>query len=118
MNIITKRSRPRLKTFMSSLVVIGLLAGILYAHGDPIMGTVTAVTGDALTIKDKDGKTVVIMMEKATVFLKNDKPATKADLLVGARVIIDAHMEPKVKKLFAEEVNIGVVVAGKPEVKK
>ena len=107
-----------LKRFVLCLVVTGLLAGVLYAHGDPIMGTVTAITGDALTVVKKDGKPVVIMMEKATKFLRNDKLGTRADLVVGARVIIDAHMEPKVQKLFAEEVNIGVVVAAKPEVKK
>ena len=107
-----------LRKFTSCLVAAGLLAGVLHAHGDPIMGTVTAVAGDTLTIKNKDGKPVVIMLEKATRFLKNDKAGTRADLVVGARVIIDAHMEPKVKKLFAEEVNIGVVVAAKPEVKK
>jgi aminopeptidase YwaD len=31
-----------------------LFAGLLQAHGDPIMGTVTAVTSDTFTIKDKE----------------------------------------------------------------
>lgn len=96
-----------LKRFAVSLVTVVLFTGLLLAHGDPIMGTVTAVTNDTFTIKDKDNKPVVIMLEKGTKYLINDKPAKKADLKVGARVVIDAHMEPKMKMYSAEEVNIG-----------
>jgi hypothetical protein len=89
------------------LVTIALSAGILAAHGDPIMGTVTAVTGDSFTITDKANKPVVIMVEKATKYMRNDKPVTKAELKVGVRVIIDAHMDAKMKMLSAEEVTLG-----------
>ena len=84
-----------------------LFTGVLLAHGDPIMGTVTAVNNDSFTIKDKANKSVVIMLEKGTKYLKNDKAAAKSDLQVGARVIIDAHPDAKTKALTAEEVNIG-----------
>ena len=89
------------------LLAVVLCAGLLLAHGDPIMGTVTAVTADTFTIKDKDNKSVVIMTEKTTKFMMNDKPAKKADLKVGARVVIDAHMDAKMKMYSAEEVEIG-----------
>jgi Domain of unknown function (DUF5666) len=96
-----------LNRFVLCLLAIVLFVGLLHAHGDPIMGTVTAVTADTFTVKDKDNKSVVIMLEKATKYLINDKPAKKADLKVGARVVIDAHMDTKMKMYSAEEVNIG-----------
>jgi hypothetical protein len=100
-----------LNRFVFSLITIVLFAGLLHAHGDPIMGTITAVSPDTFTIKDKDNKPVVIMLEKTTKFLMNDKPAKKTDLKVGARVVIDAHMDTKMKMFSAEEVNIGTAPA-------
>src|SRR5438094_1342736 len=95
------------KRLLVCLAAIVLFAGLLHAHGDPIMGTVTAVTNDTFTIKDKDNKTTVIMLEKTTKYLMNDKPVKKADLKTGVRVVIDAHMDTKMKMYSAEEVNIG-----------
>ena len=37
------------------LLAVVLCAGLLLAHGDPIMGTVTAVTADTFTINPTDG---------------------------------------------------------------
>jgi hypothetical protein len=88
------------------LLAIVLCAGLLHAHGDPILGTVTALTGDKLSVRDKNNKPVEIMLEKVTHYFINDKPAKKADLKVGVRVVIDAHMDAKLKMLAAEEVNI------------
>ena len=88
-------------------VAIVLCAGLLLAHGDPILGTVTAVKDDSFTITGKDNKAVTIMLEKSTKYLVNDKPAKKTDLKPGVRVAIDAHMDTKMKMLSAEEVNIG-----------
>ena len=96
-----------LNRFVLCLLTIVLFVGLLHAHGDPIMGTVTAVTNDTLTIKDKDNKPVVIMLDKSTKYLMNEKPAKKADLKAGVRVVIDAHMDTKMKMYSAEEVSIG-----------
>ena len=104
-----------LKRVVSCLGMILLFAALLAAHGDPLLGTVTAVGKDTVTIKDKTGKTVVVMLEKDTKFLVNKKAATLADLKVGSRVSIDAHMEEKMKMLSAEEVEIG---SAAPETKK
>jgi Domain of unknown function (DUF5666) len=96
-----------LKRFASCLVLTLLLVSMLAAHGAPILGTVTAVGKDTVTIKDKAGKTVVVMLEKNTKYLMNKKAVTITDLKVGSRVSIDAHMEEKMKMLSAEEVEIG-----------
>ena len=100
-----------LNRFVLCLVAAAVLAGLVYAHGEPLVGTVTAVTADTFTIKDKDSKSVVIMLDKGTKFLINDKPAQKTDLKVGTRVVIDAEMDQKMKMYSAESVNIGKAAA-------
>jgi hypothetical protein len=104
-----------LKALISSLVALLMSAGPLLGHGDPLMGTVTAVSTDTVTIKDKDNKSVVIMLEKTTKFLMNDKPAKKADLKNGVRVVIDAYMHTKMKMYHAEEIIIGAAPAAAPK---
>ena len=96
-----------------TLIAVVLCAGLLLAHGDPIMGTVTGVTNDTFTITGKDNKPVTIMLEKSTKYLMNDKAAKKTDLKPGVRVVIDAHMDTKMKMLSAEEVNIGTAAPEK-----
>ena len=107
-----------LNRFVLSLLTAVLFAGfagLVYAHGDPIVGTVTAVTADTFTIKDKDNKPVTIMLEKTTKYMMNDKPAKKTDLKVGSRVVIDAEMNAKMKMYSAEEVTIGTAPATPPK---
>jgi len=104
-----------LKKIALYLTAFAILTGLAIAHGDPILGTVTAVASDTVTIKDKDNKPVVIMLEKTTKYLVNGKPAQKTDLKVGVRVSIDAHMDTKMKMYNAEEITIGApATAAKP----
>jgi hypothetical protein len=107
-----------LNRFGLCLAAIALFAGLLYAHGDPIMGTVTAVTNDSFTITDKNNKLVVIMLEKTTKYLIKDKAAQKSDLKIGVRVVVDAHMDKKMKMYAAEEVNIGTAAPAAPKKSK
>jgi hypothetical protein len=66
-----------------------------------------------VTIKDKDNKPLVIMLEKSTKYLMNEKPAKKEDLKAGERVVIDAHMDTKMKMYSAEEIKIGAAAGAK-----
>lgn len=100
------------KSWVFTLTALLLLTTLVIAHGAPILGTVTAVNKDSITVTDKDGKNIVIGLEKTTKFLKDKKPATMEDLKVGSRVVIDAHMDEKTKSYKAEEIQIGVT-AGK-----
>ena len=100
-----------LNRFGLVLIAALLPCGLLLAHGDPIMGTVTAVSNDSFTIKDKTDKPIIIMLEKSTKYIKADKPVKKEELKTGVRVIIDAHMDTKMKMYAAEEVIIGTAPA-------
>ena len=98
------------KHLIACSLTILISAGLLLAHGDAthIMGTITAVQGDHATVKLQDGKTEMVMFDKATKYLIGTKAATKADLKVGTRVVIDAKMDEKMKMYSATEVKIGV----------
>ena len=72
-----------------------------------LMGAVTAVKPDTVTIKMQDGKSETVMLEKSTKFMKNDKPAKAADLKVGDSVMINASMDTKMKMYKAQEVMLG-----------
>ena len=92
------------------LAAFVLSATLVYAHGDAthLTGTITAIEGDHIQIKDQAGKTVMVMLGKTTKYLKSEKPSTKAELKVGTRVLIDAKMDEKMKMYAAEEIKIGV----------
>ncbi len=80
----------------------GLIAGLLFAcmpliahaHGGMIhvMGTVTAFTEKSVTVQTADKKSVEVALTDATTYEKGTKPAARADLKVGGRVVIHAMM--------------------------
>ena len=114
-----------LKGFTTCSLAILLTAGFLLAHGDAthLIGTVSAIDAkrSIFTIKQTDGKSVDVMTDKFTKYIKSDKPATNAELKVGARVVVDAKMDGAAKMFVAEEVRVGVAApaaAAKPAATK
>src|SRR5262245_58513760 len=99
-----------LKRLIATSLSVLLSAAVLFAHGDAthIMGTVTAIQGDHVTVKLQDGKTQMVMFDKATKYLNSEKAAKRDDVKVGTRVVIDAKMDEKMKMFLASEVRIGV----------
>ena len=93
----------RLMAFLTALLVSGgfILAQTGTTH---LMGTVTAVKPDAVTIKMQDGKSEMVMLEKTTKYMKDEKPAKSTDLKVGESVMINAKMDTKMKMYTAAEV--------------
>ena len=102
-----------LKKLVAYTFTFLLLAGALLAHGNAthLMGTVTAVAKDTVTIQDKDGKSIVVMLEKTTKFLKSKQTTTVGEMKIGTRVVIDAQMNEKMKMYSAEEIQIGAAGA-------
>jgi hypothetical protein len=101
------------KKITACTLAILVSACLLLAHGNAthLMGTVTAVGNDSVTIKDKDGKSIVVTLEKTTKYFRNKKPATAGDLKIGSRVVIDAQMDQKKKTFTAEEIQLGTTEA-------
>jgi len=106
-------------------IALGICAVLIFvtfvqAHGGGahLMGTITAVDAKSVTIKDKDGKAIVVNLDKATKFVREKKAASTGDLKVGERVVIHAKMDEKTKAYTAEEVDLGAAAAATTAKKK
>src|SRR2546430_8729380 len=101
-----------IKNFVIGITAVVLGAGLLLAHGDPLLGTVTAVTKDVVTIKDaKDNKEVKVMVDAKTKYMMGTKTAKMTDIKVGEKVSIDAQMDTKMKMYVAESITVPAATA-------
>ena len=77
-------------TRMAATLGLGLLlmSGVALAHPNhKLMGTVTMVAADRVTLKDRAGKEHTVKLAKTTKVRRNKKPMKAADIKVGARVV-------------------------------
>ncbi len=65
---------------------------LLHAHGGMVhvMGTVTGMTDNSVTVETTDKKTVEVQFTDTTTFLNGSKPGTRKELKIGDRVVIHA----------------------------
>jgi|SRR5215471_6118007 len=110
--------RNRVATTIVAFLVIAMAVA---AHGDKkhVMGVLQSVTADAVTVKQGDGKIVLVKLTPTTMYVLRDgnggdgTPAKFADLAVGQRVII--HATPKGNDLLADQVKFApAAAAAKP----
>lgn len=88
---------------------IVLFASLAFAHGNEkhVIGTVTQVSQDSVTVLTTAKATVQVNITPDTKFTKGTASAGLADLKVGDRVVIHA-MPTADGKLMAHTVQIGV----------
>ena len=97
------------RRFAAFSIALLVFSSLVFAQSGAthLMGTVTAVKPDTVTIKMQDGKSETVMLEKTTKYMKDDKPAKSSELKVGDSVMISAKMNTKMKMYTAEEVMLG-----------
>jgi hypothetical protein len=79
-------------------VVVALVAGLMLApslqahegHDHKIMGTVSAIHGNHLEVKDTEGKPVTVTLKETTSIVRDKAKQTAKDIKVGDRVVIVA----------------------------
>jgi phosphate/sulfate permease len=98
-----------MKQMILSVAIIAFAAGSAFAHGNAqhVMGTVTAVTEDSITVKTKAKDPVTVYTMPDTKYEKSGAAASMKDLKIGDRVVIHAAMMNN--KLMANEVSFGAV---------
>jgi hypothetical protein len=96
-----------MKKQISIAIVFLVFAAALAAHGTytHVMGTVTKIADDAVTVETTDKQITVVKIAPNTSFVKNGEAATLKDLKVGDRVVI--HAKPIGTDLVAHEVRFG-----------
>lgn len=102
----------RMFLFVAMLVIA---AGIAFAHGKEqhIMGTVTAMTDDSITVQTKAQEPVIVYTMPDTKYEKSGAAASLKDLKVGDRVVI--HAAKMNDKLMATKVRFGPAAQAPPK---
>ena len=93
-----------------ALVALGLcliFSTMALAHGNEehVMGTVTSISNNSISVETGDKKTVTITIAADTKFIKSGSAASPSDLKVGDRVVV--HAKKAGGKLTAESVRFG-----------
>jgi hypothetical protein len=101
--------RTRILIFVAG---ISLFAALAFAHGgeEHVIGTVTKVAQDSITVKTTANKTVTVTVAPETKFIKSKAAAKIGDLSVGNRVVIHAK-EIAEGKLVADTVEFAAAPA-------
>jgi len=100
-----------------TIAVIGLLftlSLLALAHGNEkhVMGTVTNISDNSITVETKAKKPVTVDVSDKTKFEKSGAAATLKDLKVGDKVVI--HAGASGGKLVANEVHFGAMKSKQP----
>jgi hypothetical protein len=82
----------------------------VFAHGgaEHVVGTVTTINGDVLSVKTVKGGTVEVHLDGDTTYLRGEVASKRTDIKPGDRVVI--HAAKKSGVLFAHEVKGGTNV--------
>ena len=107
-----------MKVRIAAIFLVLVFAAAVYAHGDKVhvMGTLTKVSAEVVSVKTADGKMVDVKLASTTIYIlrdgktKDGTPAKFADLAAGQKVII--HATPKGTDLIADEVKFSAAGGG------
>ena len=90
------------------IVCVSLISVAALAHGgeEHVIGVVSKVTAEAITVKTTAGKMVTVSVAPESKFIKSKVAAKISDLNVGDRVVIHAK-ELEEGKLVADTVEFG-----------
>ena len=88
-----------------AMVVVAAVAAFAHGKEQHVMGTVTAMTDNSITVQTKAKDPVTLYTMPNTKYEKSGAAASMKDLKVGDRVVI--HAEKMGGKLMANEVHFG-----------
>ena len=74
-------------------------------HAHRVMGTVSTVDGNHLTVNATDGKTVMVMLDVKTEVTRGSAKVTVADIKVGDRVVAEGAEQKGM--IMATKVQLG-----------
>jgi Domain of unknown function (DUF5666) len=75
---------------LAACVLIAATAALSHGGEEHVVGTVTKVAQDSITVKTTADKSVTVAVAPETKFIKNKTTAKIAELAVGDRVVIHA----------------------------
>jgi hypothetical protein len=111
-NSITKRWNRALTTARLAIAMLLFATTPVFAHGgfDHVRGTVVKITNHVLTVRTPNGNIEVKLNDK-TELTKNDRKAALADLVPGARVVVDVPEGNKDNLAHSVKIGVGGKIA-------
>jgi type 1 fimbria pilin len=100
-----KTRRTIFATILLALT-LGLATGFAHNGVEHVMGTVTAVTANAITVETVKHESVTVQIDATTKFANNGADGSLKDVKTGLRVVIDAKPNAD-KKLLGVTVKLG-----------
>ena len=101
------------KWIVGAALVLALLAPVAVlaheGHTHKVMGTVTSLDGDHLTIKTTDGKSTIVMLDAKTTIARGTAKLDRTALKAGERVSVDA--EEAKGMMMAHAIKLGAAPA-------
>ena len=96
-----------MKRTVAAVTLLFVLSLMALAHGNEkhVMGTVTGIGENSITIETTSKKSVTVEVSDKTKFEKSGSPATLKDLKVGDKVVV--HASAAGEKLVANEIHFG-----------
>jgi len=78
-------------------------------HTHKVMGTITAIDGNHLTVKTTDGKSAMVMLDAKTKITQGKAPVSASALKVGVRIVAEGADNKGM--LTAASLQVGTVPA-------
>jgi hypothetical protein len=101
------------KLFVTGVIAAALMIPTLVrahgGHAHKVMGTVSSVDGNHVSVKTTDGKTVMVMIDAKTKITQGKTKLTAAALKVGDRVVAEGSEEKEM--LTAASLQVGTAPA-------
>ena len=83
-----------MKNFMLAILVLAVLApAATFAHPGhehKLMGTITAIDGNKVSMKTTEGKDATVTLTPTTTFKRGKAKGAQSDLKVGLRIVVNA----------------------------
>jgi hypothetical protein len=105
--VVMNNKRSLYSVFAVLAVLLGSATAFAHNGVEHVMGTVTAVTDSSVTVDTLKHTSVTVLLDPSTKLSNNDTQASRKDVKVGDRVVINAK-ENADKKLVALSVKLGV----------
>ena len=94
---------------IAGALLVPTVASAHEGHAHKVMGTVSSVEGNHVTVKTTDGKTVMVMLDAKTAITRGKTKLDAAAVTVGQRVVAEG-IEQK-KMIVAKTVRLGEAAA-------
>lgn len=77
-----------------------------------VMGTVTAVSGDTITISGRNDTSATVVVSSATTYTKDSASATLADVTVGSSIFAEGSFASPTDTSTLDAASVGIGVGG------